>query len=211
MSIRSFFYYLLLDYFHSLWLGSTIFDFLSWLGFRSLLPCQPRRRIACPLAVTTNSIIGNWNSFGPGLLCSLETRFFDWWIVSEWALVFPGPWYRNLPLSSSRDGRISHSKREQKETSSSDSRRIPITLSESRYCCNWQPAPSDQVNPCACFLLRLELKSELLQEGCLMFLPLFTLRIPICILLVQRPILSLSNGVKPALRGWGWGENKWIV
>lgn len=92
--------YLLLDYFHSLWLGSTIFDFLSWLGFRSLLPCQPRRRIACPLAVTTNSIIGNWNSFGPGPLRSLETRFFDWWIVSEWALVFPGPWYRNLPLSS---------------------------------------------------------------------------------------------------------------
>lgn len=64
-----------------------------------------------------------------------------------------------------------------------------------------KPAPSDQVNPCACFLLRLELKSELLQEGCLMFLPLFTLRIPICILMVQRPILSLSNGVKPALRG----------
>ena len=31
--------------FHSLWLGNTIFDFFSWYGFRSLLSCQPRRRI----------------------------------------------------------------------------------------------------------------------------------------------------------------------
>ena len=31
--------------FHSLWLDSTIFDFLSRRGFRSLLSCQPRGRI----------------------------------------------------------------------------------------------------------------------------------------------------------------------
>ena len=31
--------------FHSLWLGSTIFDFLSWCGFRSLFSYQPRQRI----------------------------------------------------------------------------------------------------------------------------------------------------------------------
>ena len=31
--------------FHSLQLGSTIFDFLSWRGFRSLLSYQPRQRI----------------------------------------------------------------------------------------------------------------------------------------------------------------------
>ena len=31
--------------FHSLRLSSTIFDFLSWRGFRSLLSCQPKRRI----------------------------------------------------------------------------------------------------------------------------------------------------------------------